>query len=121
MAKWKNIALISTIVAPIAFGVGDAFAQANRPGTEGTTVVLHKRETQSANDGTDAENLYWGNGQEDKSTFDSWTWEQGVTFTAFNIGKVISINKDGSPKISDDPIPGASGVTWDEVLIPNKG
>ncbi|MBJ7693254.1 hypothetical protein [Weissella confusa] len=31
MAKWKNIALISTIVAPIAFGVGDAFAQANRP------------------------------------------------------------------------------------------
>ncbi|MCT8393680.1 hypothetical protein D0504_08145 [Weissella confusa] len=121
MAKWKNIALISTIVAPIAFGVGDAFAQADRPGTEGTTVVLHKRETQSANYGTDAENLYWGNGQEDKSTFDSWTWEQGVTFTAFNIGKVISINKDGSPKISDDPIPGASGITWDQVLIPNKG
>ena len=124
MAKWKNIALISTIVAPIAFGVGDAFAQANRPtnDSEGTTVVLHKRETQSANDGTDAENLYWGNGQiETGNAFDSWTWEQGVTFTAFNIGKVISINKDGSPKISDDPIPGASGLTWDQVLIPNKG
>ena len=46
MAKWKNIALISTIVAPIAFGVGDAFAQANRPtdSGDGTTVVLHKRE-----------------------------------------------------------------------------
>ncbi|MCT0015203.1 SpaA isopeptide-forming pilin-related protein [Weissella confusa] len=124
MAKWKNIALISTIVAPIAFGVGDAFAQANRPtnDSDGTTVVLHKRETQSANDGTDAENLYWGNGQiETGNAFDSWTWEQGVTFTAFNIGKVISINKDGSPKISDDPIPGASGLTWDQVLIPNKG
>lgn len=124
MAKWKNIALISTIVAPIAFGVGDAFAQANRPtdDSKGTTVVLHKRETQSANDGTDAENLYWGNGQiETGNAFDSWTWEQGVTFKAFNIGKVISINKDGSPKISDDPIPGASGVTWDQVLIPNKG
>ena len=40
MAKWKNIALISTIVAPIAFGVGDAFAQANRPtnDSDGTTV-----------------------------------------------------------------------------------
>lgn len=124
MAKWKNIALISTIVAPIALGVGDPFAQANRPtnDSDGTTVVLHKRETQSANNGTDAENLYWGNGQEDTShAFDSWTWEQGVTFTAFNIGKVISIGKDGAPTISDDPIPGASGVTWDEVLIPNKG
>lgn len=42
MAKWKNIALISTIVAPIAFGVGDAFAQANRPtnDSDGTTVVF---------------------------------------------------------------------------------
>ena len=47
MAKWKNIALISTIVAPIALGVGDAFAQANRPtnDSDGTTVILHKRDT----------------------------------------------------------------------------
>ncbi|WEY49285.1 hypothetical protein P3T51_06075 [Weissella confusa] len=63
MAKWKNIALISTIVAPIAFGVGDAFAQANRPtnDSDGTTVILHKRETQGAEIADkDSETLYWG-------------------------------------------------------------
>ena len=42
MAKWKNALLISTIVAPIAFGaspLGDAFAQADRPGKNGTTAA----------------------------------------------------------------------------------
>ena len=95
MAKWKNIALISTIVAPIAFGVGDAFAQANRPtnDSDGTTVILHKRDTKGAEDsGNNAENLYWGNGNEDTNMPGSgWSWEPGVSFTAFNMGKVISI------------------------------
>ena len=103
MAKWKNIALISTIVAPIAFGVGDAFAQADRPGDKGTTVVLHKRDTKGAEDsGNNAENLYWGDGNEDTNMPGSgWSWESGVSFTAFNMGKVISIGKDGAPEISN--------------------
>ncbi|WP_270323544.1 hypothetical protein [Weissella confusa] len=53
MAKWKNALLISTIVAPIAFGaspLGDAFAQADRPSS--TNVQVHKMETTT--DGTDS-------------------------------------------------------------------
>ncbi|WP_274598445.1 hypothetical protein [Weissella confusa] len=41
MAKWKNALLISTIVAPIAFGaspLGDALAQA-RPGSKNVTLI----------------------------------------------------------------------------------
>ncbi|MBJ7642991.1 SpaA isopeptide-forming pilin-related protein [Weissella confusa] len=126
MAKWKNIALISTIVAPIAFGVGDAFAQANRPtnDSDGTTVVLHKRETQGEGvPGKDDENLYWGDGNLDKSTaFSNWTWEAGVTFTAYNMGKVISLDKTGKPEIKDTQVPGApTGLTWDEILEPVEG
>ena len=89
MAKWKNIALISTIVAPIAFGVGDAFAQANRPtnDSDGTTVILHKRETQGAEIADkDSETLYWGDGNKDESGgFTSWKWESGVTFTKWRL------------------------------------
>ncbi|TGE61537.1 SpaA isopeptide-forming pilin-related protein [Weissella confusa] len=124
MAKWKNIALISTIVAPIAFGVGDAFAQADRPGTEGTTVVLHKRDTKGAEDsGNNAENLYWGDGNEDTNMPGSgWSWEPGVSFTAFNMGKVISIGKDGAPEISNAQVPGApDGITWKKILNVVKG
>ncbi|MBJ7685618.1 SpaA isopeptide-forming pilin-related protein [Weissella confusa] len=126
MAKWKNIALISTIVAPIAFGVGDAFAQANRPtnDSDGTTVVLHKRETQGEGiPGKDDENLYWGDGNLDESTaFSNWTWEAGVTFTAYNMGKVISLDKSGKPEIKDTQVPGApTGLTWDDILEPVEG
>lgn len=126
MAKWKNIALISTIVAPIAFGVGDAFAQANRPtnDSDGTTVILHKRDTKGAEDsGKNAENLYWGNGNEDTNMPGSgWSWEPGVSFTAFNMGKVISIGKDGAPEISNAQVPGApDGVTWKKILNVVKG
>lgn len=66
MAKWKNALLISTIVAPIAFGaspLGDALAQV-RPGTGSTTpytaVDVHKM--LKTTDGTDAQNIYWGDG-----------------------------------------------------------
>ena len=126
MAKWKNIALISTIVAPIAFGVGDAFAQANRPtnDSDGTTVILYKRDTKGAEDsGNNAENLYWGNGNEDTNMPGSgWSWEPGVSFTAFNMGKVISIGKDGAPEISNAQVPGApDGVTWKKILNVVKG
>ena len=126
MAKWKNIALISTIVSPIAFGVGDAFAQANRPtnDSDGTTVILHKRDTKGAEDsGKNAENLYWGNGNEDTNMPGSgWSWEPGVSFTAFNMGKVISIGKDGAPEISNAQVPGApDGVTWKKILNVVKG
>ena len=125
MAKWKNIALISTIVAPIAFGVGDAFAQANRPGDEGTMVYLHKRETKGAEDsGKNAENLYWGDGNLDTTNMPGvdWDWQNGVSFTAFNIGKVISIGKDGAPEIANTQVPGApEGVTWKKILNVVKG
>lgn len=126
MAKWKNIALISTIVAPIAFGVGDAFAQANRPtnDSDGTTVVLHKRETQGEGiTGKDDENLYWGDGNLDESTaFSNWTWEAGVTFTAYNMGKVISLDQSGKPEIKDTQVPGApTGLTWADILEPVEG
>ncbi|MBJ7621370.1 hypothetical protein HAU13_01120 [Weissella confusa] len=63
MAKWKNALLISTIVAPIAFGaspLGDAFAQADRPSS--TNVQVHKMETTT--DGTDSQNVLWGSGSE---------------------------------------------------------
>lgn len=124
MAKWKNIALISTIVAPIAFGVGDAFAQANRPGDEGTTVVLHKRETVGAEGaGKDAENLYWGDGNLDTSgAFDNWKWEAGVTFTAFDLGNIISLDENGKPKIATQDVPGTDGkYKWNQVLTAVEG
>ncbi|MEE0001989.1 prealbumin-like fold domain-containing protein [Weissella confusa] len=126
MAKWKNIALISTIVAPIAFGVGDALAQANRPtdSGDGTTVVLHKRQTEGAEvAGKDAENLYWGDGNEDTSYFgDPWEPEEGISFTAFNLGKIISIGKDGMPEIAGTQVPGApDGVKWNQILTVSKG
>ncbi|OJF03013.1 hypothetical protein BKY29_08705 [Weissella confusa] len=126
MAKWKNIALISTIVAPIAFGVGDALAQANRPTDDGkgTTVVLHKRQTEGAEvAGKDAENLYWGDGNEETSYFgDPWDPEAGISFTAFNLGKIISIGKDGMPEIAGTQVPGApDGVKWNQILTVSKG
>ncbi|MBC6498101.1 hypothetical protein H7R52_00715 [Weissella confusa] len=62
MAKWKNALLISTIVAPIAFGaspLGDALAQA-RPGSKNvdpyTAVNVHKM--LKTTDGTDAQDIY---------------------------------------------------------------
>ncbi|MDA5457626.1 SpaA isopeptide-forming pilin-related protein [Weissella confusa] len=123
MAKWKNIALISTIVAPIAFGVGDAFAQANRPtnDSDGTTVVLHKRETLGAEgSGNNAENLYWGDGNLDTSgafPTDTWHWESGVTFTAYSLGNIVSIDKNGKPKIAAVDVPGTNGkYQWDDIL-----
>jgi hypothetical protein len=69
MAKWKNALLISTIVAPIAFGaspLGDALAQA-RPGSDGVTpytaVDVHKMlKTTSGDPATDPQNIYWGDG-----------------------------------------------------------
>lgn len=121
MAKWKNIALISTIVAPIAFGVGDAFAQANRPtnDSDGTTVILHKRETQGAEIADkDSETLYWGDGNKDESGgFTSWKWESGVTFTAYSLGNIVSIDSNGKPKIAEVDVPGTNGkYQWNDIL-----
>ncbi|WP_373891778.1 SpaA isopeptide-forming pilin-related protein [Weissella confusa] len=122
MAKWKNIALISTIVAPIAFGVGDAFAQADRPGTEGTTVVLHKK-MQQGNGTTngDSEAVYWGNGKA-TNWFDEnkWVGEADVKFTAFSIPKSVISLKDGEPVITGDKIPGTE-VAWNSVLKVTPG
>lgn len=64
MAKWKNALLISTIVAPIAFGaspLGDVLAapKADRPSK--TSVVLHKQLT---SDTGNSDVSYWGNGKD---------------------------------------------------------
>jgi hypothetical protein len=62
MAKWQNVALISTIVAPLAFGaapLGEALAQSTRP--TATDVQVHKMEKQTGT-GTDGQNVLWGSG-----------------------------------------------------------
>ncbi|MCT2910192.1 SpaA isopeptide-forming pilin-related protein [Weissella confusa] len=118
MAKWKNIALISTIVAPIAFGVGDAFAQANRPTDDsaGTTVVLHKKMQQgSGTTGGDSEKVYWGNGHVTDYFDTNWVGEPEVTFTAFKIPKSVITLENGAPKISDAKI-GDTEVAWSDIL-----
>lgn len=94
MAKWKNALLISTIVAPIAFGaspLGDVLAapKADRPSK--TSVVLHKQLT---SDNGNSEVSYWGNGKDSATaapnnpfTGDD-TWKPAgpnFEFTAFQI------------------------------------
>ena len=69
MAKWKNALLISTIVAPIAFGagpVGDALADViNEKGvsTKYTDVTVHKY-LNTTGDDSSKNNYYWGNGED---------------------------------------------------------
>lgn len=123
MAKWKNALLISTIVAPIAFGaspLGDALAQA-RPGSKNvdpyTAVNVHKM--LKTTDGTDAQDIYWGDGtttSADKFFTTAKGWSKAAnatdkyTFTAYRMdlgNKVITgyepakITTDGTT--SDNP------------------
>ena len=91
MAKWKNALLISTIVAPIAFGaspLGDAFAQADRPSS--TNVQVHKMETTT--DGTDSQNVLWGSGSEkDQSLLQGWNpaTSDKFEFTAIQLNTTV--------------------------------
>ncbi len=119
MAKWKNALLISTIVAPIAFGagpIGDALADATKPST--TTVKLHKYVTDSETDYNSTK--YWGNG----TTTDSanpmtdangkWTLGDKATFEfdAYQIpDKAITLHKDGD--ISFNTV---NGVNYGNLL-----
>ncbi|MCT0015204.1 SpaA isopeptide-forming pilin-related protein [Weissella confusa] len=118
MAKWKNALLISTIVAPIAFGagpIGDALADATKPST--TTVKLHKYVTDSE---TDYDNTkYWGNGtttdaKNPMTANSKWTLGDKATFEfdAYQIpDKAITLHKDGSITFNT-----VSGVDYDELL-----
>ncbi|SJX68805.1 hypothetical protein FM131_04995 [Weissella confusa] len=117
MAKWKNALLISTIVAPIAFGaspLGDALAQA-RPGSDGVTpytaVDVHKMlKTTSGDPATDPQNIFWGDGttQTAENFFGANGWSAATNaldkyeFTAYRLdlgNKVITgyepAKKDG--------------------------
>ncbi|MDA5457625.1 pilin N-terminal domain-containing protein [Weissella confusa] len=106
MAKWKNALLISTIVAPIAFGagpLGDALAQA-RPGSKNvdpyTAVDVHKMlKTTSGNPATDPQNIFWGDGttQTAENFFDANGWsaatnaEGKYAFTAYRLDLVNKV------------------------------
>lgn len=121
MAKWKNALLISTIVAPIAFGagpIGDALAEATKPGSNDTTTVkLHKYVTDSETDYNDTS--YWGNGTttdpknpiKDNS---KWTLGDKATFEfdAYQIpDKAITLHKDGTITFNK-----VNGVDYDDLL-----
>lgn len=147
MAKWKNALLISTIVAPIAFGagpIGDALADAAKVTDRVTDVTIHKMLNKDAT-ATQNQNYYWGNGEvptgfgQTGKAYDSANWKQATgegnyTFTAYALpGNVISgfsqTDKD-KPTISTDKIitsaadialyPNLENVTWDQILIPVK-
>ncbi|CAM2733616.1 SpaA isopeptide-forming pilin-related protein [Weissella confusa] len=124
MAKWKNALLISTIVAPIAFGagpLGDVLAAPiNDKGTSSTAtdVVVHKY----LNTQDKGNNYYWGNGEAIESgdapggasafsTANGWQKAQtGYTFTAYALpGDVIKgystqDDEKDKPEISTDYI-----------------
>ncbi|MBJ7685619.1 SpaA isopeptide-forming pilin-related protein [Weissella confusa] len=145
MAKWKNALLISTIVAPIAFGagpVGNALAEAiNQQGktsTMTTDVTVHKY-LNATNKGN---NYYWGNGETAGNPFEGDAntdgWEKakdGYEFTAYALpGDVISGFTTGDePTISGEEIldgltsaqldtldqsvvSALDGITWKQVL-----
>lgn len=145
MAKWKNALLISTIVAPIAFGAGpigaalaDAVNDQGKTSTMLTDVTVHKY----LNASDKGNNYYWGNGETAGNPFEGVAntdgWEKakdGYEFTAYALpGDVISgFNEGDEPKISTDKILDAltpaqlatldssvqsalDGITWDQVL-----
>ncbi|WP_270764805.1 SpaA isopeptide-forming pilin-related protein [Weissella confusa] len=122
MAKWKNALLISTIVAPIAFGagpIGDALASATKPSK--TNVTLHKYVT---TDQTDYNNTsYWGNGLETSNPFGSDTsWEAAnkavFGFTAYKLpdSAIKGLDSNGEPIIGSawKDLIGAEAVTADD-------
>ncbi|WP_373891777.1 SpaA isopeptide-forming pilin-related protein [Weissella confusa] len=145
MAKWKNALLISTIVAPIAFGAGpignalaDAVNDQGKTSTMLTDVTVHKylNATDKGND------YYWGNGEVTGNPFDvspnTEGWEKakdGYVFTAYALpGDVISgfslgdeptisttkildaLSGDQKARLSADVITALTNVTWADVL-----
>ncbi|MBJ7660734.1 SpaA isopeptide-forming pilin-related protein [Weissella confusa] len=108
MAKWKNALLISTIVAPIAFGaspLGDAFASKKSEVPKSTDVTIHKYVKSEASSETGSDYIYWGNGTntDTNNPFTSDpTWLQGTAadgyvFTAYNLPKTVNVDKSGTP------------------------
>ncbi|MCT8393679.1 hypothetical protein D0504_08140 [Weissella confusa] len=127
MAKWKNALLISTIVAPIAFGagpIGDAFAQADRPGKNGTadeTVVQIHKYIKSTTDGTGSQNVVWGDGTAGTGTVLENNGfalaKQTYTFTAYQIpNSAIKIDNDKSSDTYGQPIITGDWADYFEVV-----
>lgn len=127
MAKWKNALLISTIVAPIAFGagpIGDAFAQADRPGKNGTadeTVVQIHKYIKSTSDGKGSQNIVWGDGTEAAGTVlenDGFALaKQTYTFTAYQIpDSAIKIDNDKNSATYGRPIITGDWADYFEVV-----
>ena len=126
MAKWKNALLISTIVAPIAFGaspLGDALAAPKDSRPDTTPVVSHKQIT---SDTANANTEFWGNGHtnSDGNPFvdangQKNNWKSagaGYEFTAYKIPSTVDGTKlitfakgsDSTPTIADKAV--AAGV-----------
>lgn len=131
MAKWKNALLISTIVAPIAFGaspLGDAFAQADRPGKNGTTAatdVQINKMVKSDATGTGSQNFWWNDGSDATSTMTANGFHLATrgtyTFKAYQLpdSAIKGFEADGEPKISTDYAPYLKAVEVDVADTPN--
>lgn len=146
MAKWKNALLISTIVAPIAFGaspLGDALAAPKDSRPSATPVVLHKQLTSDSNTTGHKNDTFWGNGHEATSAnpfTEANGWKAagaGYEFTAYQVPekvgatgseeKLISFPKgsDSKPKVADVQIgtltkaDGTTPLLWSDVIQVN--
>ena len=142
MAKWKNALLISTIIAPIAFGaspLGDALAAPKDARPDTTPVILHKQITSDANN---SNTEFWGNGHanSDANPFvgtdgtQKNNWKSagaGYEFTAYQIPtklddgtKLITFAKgsNSKPTISSEAIDagklqvGGTDLKWSDVI-----
>ncbi|TGE75752.1 prealbumin-like fold domain-containing protein [Weissella confusa] len=144
MAKWKNALLISTIVAPIAFGaspLGDALAAPKDARPTSTPVVLHKQLTSDSNTSHKGD-TFWGNGHEATPTnpfTEANGWKAagaGYEFTAYQVPekvgpagsqvKLISFpkNSNSTPKVADVQIGNltktdGSDLLWSDVIEVN--
>ncbi|QIE77931.1 SpaA isopeptide-forming pilin-related protein [Weissella confusa] len=136
MAKWKNALLISTIVAPIAFGagpLGDALATARDSKPSDTKVTIHKYLKTTSN--SDSQSVYWGDGTKASgdaffanTSSDPDGWQKanaGIGFTAFKLPDgLIKIAKDakgvptGVPEIDEKATfkYGTTTYNWDDVI-----
>ena len=105
MAKWKNALLISTIVAPIAFGaspLGDALASVKSQVPDKTNVTIHKYIKNELSSETGSDYVYWGNGTNtdannpftETGTKLTQTGADGYKFTAFALPKTVTLYDD---------------------------
>lgn len=139
MAKWKNALLISTIVAPVAFGaapLGDALASAKKSVPTTTDVKVHKfvaNAEGSTLSGDEKTNYYWGNGSvgtsdaTDDNPFtnstqtasEGITWTQaqrtGYEFTAYNLPEYTDGATQKNKLIS---FPKTITVAGEKVAVP---